>query len=128
MNPKDDQFKKIKEHWYNQLKEDGFKDIEESQERGLLKRIECSYFKSNYTEMSFAAIQDYFIRAEHFLNSHCFGYIQEREIWRLHSQGKTMREIQRELFFCVPVPRHIKLYRVRVAIEKLRAIMMEKVL
>lgn len=89
-------YSELKKLWYQKLKESGFDDIEDPGGTHL-KRWDSFYYQHHYTPLEFNSCQSYYYAAEHFLNSAAFknsidGRI-EKEIWTLHSQGRTLRSI-----------------------------------
>jgi hypothetical protein len=90
------EFSKLRETWYKKLARAGFKDAEQLD--GNLKVWHKSYFNVNYGKTKFLAKQEYYIMAEHFLNSYFNDEKNiwtpiEREIWKLHSEGVPYRDI-----------------------------------
>lgn len=96
-------FKTLQLAWYKKLKESGFDDIENISKSGreLLKKWHSLYFVCRYDPQTFEAKEEYYRRAAQFLHEHRFEWIpgtslinfQEREVWRLHSDGKPIRTI-----------------------------------
>lgn len=92
MNKK--QLKALQTKWYAKLKRDGFEDIEQtSDDKGYLKQYDNSYYMARYTPLEFGNKQEYYIKAQHFLVEHAFETEQEKQIWKLHSEGFSLREI-----------------------------------
>lgn len=86
--------KELQNHWYQKLKENGFNDIEDtSSPREMLKSWHSTLFIHRYEKERFTARQQYFEIVTQFLHSHEFESELEREIWFLHSEGKSLREI-----------------------------------
>lgn len=82
-------FKTLQKMWYQRLKDDGFIDIEN-------KEWHSRYFVTQYSPVQFANKQEYFRRAQIFLHEFPFKNRRDRKIWRLHSEGFTLREIAKK--------------------------------
>lgn len=137
MNPyKTKQFLALKRDWYSKLKANGFDDAE--YDNGLLK--ECHSFRFNTErpraqqskiscqneirgfELQIQQRAEYFRMAGVFLHSHCFESDTEREIWRLHCDGVSMRVISEVVGKSTPMYTD----KVKVTIHRLRNRMMHK--
>lgn len=98
MSPKE--FKALQAEWDKKLKESGFEDAE-YRAAGTLKRYHSVQFfndrASSLDPISLASKQNYYTAAEHFLNSHQFASPLEKQIWQLHSEGVSAREISSRL-------------------------------
>lgn len=103
-------FEQEKDWWYRRIALKGFEDIE--QPDGMLKvwhsRLYTHHFFSakGFTGAKrriddeaavFQAKCDYWRLAEHMLVDHKFNSSQEKKIWKLHSDGLSIREIVDEL-------------------------------
>lgn len=91
------QRQKLKEltlHWYKKLEASGFRDIESGP---YLKQWDHISFQSKYTPDEFLDKQNYSLAASHFLLTHPFSSTQEKEIWELHAEGNSYREIVTKL-------------------------------
>jgi len=88
----DDDFKSLQKLWYKKLKDSGFEDIEDFEGCRILKRSFSAY-TWQHTQQDFDEIQDYFRLAGQFYYEHRFENKLEKEIWRLHSEGVSYREI-----------------------------------
>lgn len=89
------EFMALKEEWYDKLKEDGFKDIEEGpdgmylKDHGIRTRIAVqSATATGKIEYYRAAAQFYF--SHKFYGNHKFF---DKYVWYHHSQGKTTQQI-----------------------------------
>lgn len=89
------EFSKLQAEWYRKLKKSGFDDVEQTD--GNLKIWSAHYFQSAYTPDSFTAKETYYRLAGQFLHSHKFKTPHEREVWRLHSEGESIRAIAAHL-------------------------------
>jgi hypothetical protein len=89
------QFKELQAHWYGILKKQGFEEIEDvNSPREYLKRWEHIYFaKTNYHQRRFDAKEAYYSKAAEYLHSYNFASMFEKEVWRLHSEGQSVRKI-----------------------------------
>lgn len=86
-------FKGLRVSWYKKLKENGFIDIEEA-DRDTLQQWDCAYYQNRYTPDEFQAKQRYYELAGRLLHiENEFWTDKEKSIWRLHSEGLTIREI-----------------------------------
>ncbi len=122
--PKAQDLKALQKIWYQKLKESGFDDIEDtSSKREYLKNWESTYFYRRYDPMSFEMKQEYYRQANLFLNEYKFEWIRgssiinwmEKEIWRLHADGSSIRDIELAL--------GLNRNKVHLIIKKLVAIM-----
>ena len=105
----DNNLKKLQKKWYAKLKNSGFEDAEQNEtqlkswhsHKYLKHSTKFIYSDGNqkYIDVakSMKAKQDYFILAEHFLNSHKFADELEKFIWLNHSEGLGIREIVAQL-------------------------------
>lgn len=88
--------KSLVAEWDSILKKDGFVDIEDRDSPNeWLKTWHSQIFANRYNQELFHARQHYFEMATHFLHSYEFDSELEREVWFLHSEGKSLREIAR---------------------------------
>lgn len=105
-------YKQEKAKWYKKLKKSGFDDIERDEHRlkvNTLDRIGRNTFsRVDYTSDQLSqerltakivhdAKQEYYYKAEHFLNSHKFESEKERVIWEYHANGLSIRDIVKVL-------------------------------
>lgn len=97
MSQKDDDFIKLKELWYRKLKESGFKDIERSNGRLKAKAEDLCLLKRYYNEETFKEKQNYYFQASQFYWDYKFESKLQKEIWRLHSEGFSLRQISRRI-------------------------------
>lgn len=95
MDQNSDEFKKLQAKWYEKLKKKGFQDIE--QQDGNLKVWSSHLFKSSYNEITTPAKEDYYRIAGQFLHEYKFENAAEKLIWRLHSDGHSIRHIVQTL-------------------------------
>lgn len=93
-NPfKTPEFKKLQREWYDKAEEDGsFKDIEEFDSPDELLKSWALFYKK-VDPKTFIARQKYYQRAQEIYNEHVFKSDIHKEIWGLHSQGFTIRQI-----------------------------------
>lgn len=89
--------KALQDEWDAKLKASGFEDIEDRDSpREMLKSWHSTIFINKFDSARFAAKQKYFEMVTHFLNAHTFTSDLEHQVWLLHSEGKSLREIARE--------------------------------
>lgn len=91
MNRNSKEFKELQEKWYAKLKKKGFEDIEVGEDQ--LKSWSSHYYKCRFTADSFKAKEDYYRLAAQFLNDNKFKNRTEKLVWRLHSEGMSIRDI-----------------------------------
>lgn len=87
-------FKKLQSEWYKKLKVAGFEDAET--QKGALKEWHSFRFNKNSSNLTIQEMQEtatYYTKAEHLLNSFEFKSELHKTIWKLHSEGKSYREI-----------------------------------
>lgn len=112
------QFKDLKDSWYKKLEDSGFKDIETDE--SMLKWSATSQFaqsvKNNGVEGQEAA-GEYYRVAGFFLHDNKFENKLYKSIWRLHSEGISIREIPSVL---AKEGVNTTVARVRRILEKLR--------
>lgn len=95
------EFKKLNKLWYGKLKKEGFEDIERKDKTGQKEeRVVNSplhYIAKNYTLLQFEVKEEYYRMAGQFLHEHKFKSLYEREVWELHSNGVSIRNIVKKL-------------------------------
>lgn len=91
------QFKKLAELWNKKLEDSGHEEIEDfTLAEPPLKRNEASLFKSiDPTYYNTTVL--YYAKARDLLNTFDFKTELHRQIWELHSEGVSVREIARAL-------------------------------
>jgi len=100
MNPfQSESFKKLKAHWYQRLKDEGFEDIETDENASgtiALKVWHSEHFqKPSRQPERFEEKRDYYILATQFLESFEFQTHLQRRIWTFHAHGFSLRAIGR---------------------------------
>lgn len=98
--PRDNQqeLKKLQDKWYKKLAKAGFEDIEDiNSPNEFLKEWHGSWFRSRGHASRFTAKESYFYQAGHFLTNHEFKNEQEKKVWKLHSEGLSLREIAKAM-------------------------------
>lgn len=86
------QLKKLQQTWQRKLERSGFEDVERP--NGTLKNYDSYRLREmNMTGDVLQARQRYYELARHFYNDHTFETSLEKEVWRLHSEGVTYKEI-----------------------------------
>lgn len=83
-------YDKAKALWYKKLKEEGFEDIEQDENR--LKTWTTAHARYG-SPTSRQAKADYYLMAEHFLNNYTFERELDRAIWEYHTNGISIRDI-----------------------------------
>lgn len=95
---KTNQFKILQQEWYQRLEKQGFKDIEDTKSpREFLKRWDSIYFTSHSSLDQFLARERYFRLASHLLETYKFTSMYEKEVWRYHCEGRSLRWIAHHL-------------------------------
>lgn len=91
---KDPKLTQLQKYWRSALRKAGFRDIEDEHGR-LIDHQSVLDFQQRigFREDSFRAIRDYYIWAEQMNTLGSFGCRRDAKIWRLHSEGKSTREI-----------------------------------
>lgn len=88
--------------WYALLAAEGFDDIERDPTRAKkhcveFKKSHSLYFSTKFTPLEFDIKKEHYRKAGLFLHEHCFENTEQKEIWRLYSEGITYREITSRL-------------------------------
>lgn len=91
----EEDIKQLKAHWYQKLKEEGFKDAETP--NGYLKDHPVERLKRDYTPEKFNEKQNYFRLAAQFYHDHTFDSFHEQKVWQLHAEGLSLREMATQL-------------------------------
>lgn len=112
-----DNFKKLKAQWDKKLKESGFEDIEQAD--GNLKIWHSTIFKNKFYKPRSEAKIEYYRLAGQLLWSYTFKSKNERDVWALHCEGFSRRQIQTKL--------KLKEFFVRSTVEKCVKAMKESV-
>lgn len=96
MSLKDDpHFMNLQKIWYAKLKQLGFNDIEDTNSpKEFLKVWESTNWVKQYTPEAFQDRAEYYRLAGLFLHDYTFESFYEETIWRLHSEGKSLRAIE----------------------------------
>lgn len=89
--------KELQAKWDKILRDSGFVDIEDrSSSREMLKSWHSTLFIHRFDKDRFEARQTYFHLATQFLYAYEFESELDEEIWRLHSDGLSLREIAKQ--------------------------------
>jgi hypothetical protein len=97
--------------WYKKLAKGGFVDIERND--GQLKDYQQQRAYRKASRVVVEATQEYYSQASAFLETHTWTNIFDRQVWALHSEGFSVREIGRLLNrSATPIQRRIR--RVRI--------------
>lgn len=87
-------FKNLKDEWYARLQKEGFEDAE--QDEIYLKQTSIgasSSVSKRALEVSTTSREEYYRYVGQFLYDYKFQTEREREIWALHTEGTSIREI-----------------------------------
>jgi len=63
----------------------------------MLKRWDNHWFRNRGSVLEFESKQEYYQRASHLLETYTFPSLRHKKIWRLHSEGLSLREIAKEI-------------------------------
>lgn len=86
-------FKAEQAKWYRVLAKDGFVEQEDvSSPKEFMKAWHDNKFKK-LTPDEFAAKQAYYTKARHFLLEHKFVNKLDKEVWAMHAEGESYRDI-----------------------------------
>lgn len=91
MNPKSKEFLELKSKWYKKLEKSGFEDIEQDDE--ALKKWSNSIGRHESQRNKIPSIETYYRLAGQFLYDHKFKSKKENIVWKLHSEGLSIRAI-----------------------------------
>lgn len=96
-------FRKVQDHWYEELKREGFEDIENTQrEDRPLKKWHFSLFNSKSDReprhdgrvaLQYRTTTEFYQQASDLLLTYQFASRVEKRIWELFCDGNTEREI-----------------------------------
>lgn len=113
-------FKALQERWYNRLAKDGFKDAEVFKENNVyLRDLHSTYFQKKYDPKAFRYKQIYYEKAVDYVHRMpWFMSAYEFTVWHLHADGKSLRDIAREL--------ETKIGRIHKIIRRLSKMMLEE--
>jgi hypothetical protein len=90
-------FKKLRDKWYAKLEKTGFKDIEDNKyDEPKLKVYDYLKFKAIPPDLH-EARKKYYSNCRDVLNVHRFESVLHRKIWELHTDGMSLREIERAI-------------------------------
>lgn len=96
-------FKSLQTEWYKKLKDSGFNDIEQDEDN-LTQWSSSKIYRGQNNGASFEDAMlkremttEYYRLAGQFLHEHVFKNDKEKLIWRLHSEGLSLRDISATL-------------------------------
>ena len=95
---KSKEFKVLEDLWYAKLKSDGFEDIE--YRSGHVKWDASAKFSEAGAEAMapyYKSKEEYYRLAGHFLHDHVFEDKLDKDIWTMHAEGMSLREISKAL-------------------------------
>jgi hypothetical protein len=91
------QFKKLQAQWYKKLAESGFVDKEDHSHYDVpLKQWDSFYYQARYTPEQYQEHLEYFNWASSFLSRYKFQNKLEKQMWAMHTDGHTMRDIAKK--------------------------------
>jgi len=90
---KADKLIRLEQVWYKKLKQSGFEDIEDTSNHHRRLKSWHSFKYQNMDETNIQVIKLYYERAIELLNSYRFLNWEHREIWKLHCDGFSERDI-----------------------------------
>ena len=93
--PKPANFQELQDFCYKKLEEDGFQDIETSEDH--LEYWHSRLFQDQNTPGTFQAKEAYYQLAGQFLHDHTFDSPIEHTVWALHTEGLSNRKIAKKL-------------------------------
>lgn len=85
------EFKKLKDKWYKKLEKSGFIDVE--QDENTLIDWDSFRFGTARNKSHYEHHQEYFSYSGEFLHTNEFESHKEHQIWSLHAEGKSIKEI-----------------------------------
>lgn len=84
------EFLELKKKWDKILKDDGFVDIEVEEE---LNAHRPTTDRNQHTDVWRKSKEEYYTYARYFLNEHEFETARQQNIWELHTEGTSARDI-----------------------------------
>lgn len=105
-------FKRLQDSWYGKLAEQGFEDIEHTN----IPSSACKRWSFKIASKYNPETEAYFRKACEFLNYYNFEKILDREIWILHAEGFSLRQITKKL--------NSKVYICHRVVSKLKKVML----
>ncbi len=94
----DQETKRLRNKWYQKLKNQGFEDIEDvDSPREMLKCWHSRYFLLRYSPAIISETQEYYQMAQDFYDVFQFKDHTEKEIWLYHIDGHSAYEIARRI-------------------------------
>lgn len=91
------EFLALQKTWYNKLAAKGFQDIENSNDSLRLYHSEYFADPRRHSPISVEARENYFRIAGQFYNDHKFENAWDKEVWGMHAEGLSIREIAAKL-------------------------------
>lgn len=119
---KSKKFLDLKDEWYKKLSSEGFEDIEANEDN---LKVWSTYYTAKHRYVTREAKEEYYREAGTFLHEYEFSSELERQIWELHAEGLSLREIVAKLS-----KTGIKTYKFRVEtiVSKLAEIVVRRCL
>lgn len=84
------EFEKLKKKWYSKLKESGFEDIEQDEDR---LKVWSSDFRLDKSTKLAESKEAYYYMAGNFLNDYKFENQVDKIIWEKHAEAMSVRDI-----------------------------------
>lgn len=89
---------KLQNIWYRKLKSSGFKDIEGDYDIAITSGVlSIKRFQDRNSYDSFKNKERYYQLAGHFLHENTFDSDLHKNIWELHSEGLSYRDISEKI-------------------------------
>lgn len=88
------EFKELQKVWYEKLADQDFKDIEAG---NFLKEWDSNFFRNNFNQIKYDCTVQYYKKGRELLLTYPFENPHQRQIWELHCDGLTIREIARQV-------------------------------
>jgi len=110
------EYQRLKAVWDKKLKKSGFVDIES--ENGMLKRWSIKFIL-DAKRPSVLYRDEYYRYASHYLFEYKFKCRQDKQIWRFHTEGYSLRETAAKM--------GLKFDQVRRVVDKVKASLFESI-
>ncbi len=90
----DKSFEDLKQHWYAQLKDNGFQDAEDTSHPDYPLKTWHSFKWRNTPDQKTIATREYYSKAIQVLETYSFDNPTHKIIWELHCEGLSKRKIE----------------------------------
>jgi hypothetical protein len=92
--PDEHDLQALQKIWYKKLRDSGFEDIEDvSSPQRFLKTWHSTYFFNRYTPETYEHKEMYYRMCSHFLHEYAFPTDRLKEIWKMHTEGMSLRSM-----------------------------------